>query len=139
MTKLRLWGAAWLVGLLAYAAGLALLYGQTISARDLRAVAVVSAIAFTPCYWLVYLPILRIVRRVAPRPSLGTAGAVVATLLGVAPTLGGAWLRGGSFAAAVGPEPILFAIVFTALGVVLGFGFAALPDPLPDPPPDPDA
>ena len=63
MTVLRLGLLGWIAGVLAYVLALALLYGEWLSPGDAGAVLFSSLIAFAVCYWLLYLPLLRLVRR----------------------------------------------------------------------------
>jgi hypothetical protein len=124
MTVTQLGCAGWLAGLLAYLAALALLYGEWISSGDLGSVVVSSLVAFALCYWLLYLPVLRALRRWAP----GHVWIFPATamLLGILPTALIARFRGGSLRALLTPEALLFYILFAAIGLVVGLGFTRL-------------
>jgi hypothetical protein len=122
---LRLGIAAWLAGLLAYLAALAVLYGERISPGDLRAVVFYSIIAFAMCYWLVYLPVLRVLQRLLPGRS-DWPFPLVAILLGTVPTTLIAFFLGGSLRALLTPEAILFFVLFGVVGLVIGVGFVRI-------------
>ncbi len=126
MTSLRLFIAAWLAGLLAYAGALALLHGERISAGDLRAVISTSFVAFALCYWLLYLPILHGVRRLVPHRAWWWLLPIAAMLLGIVPTALIAQVKGGSLRAIRTPEALLFHVAFAVAGLVIGAGLARL-------------
>jgi hypothetical protein len=126
MTVVQLGVAGWLAGLLAYLAALALLYGQWISSGDLWAVVVSSLVACSLCYWLLYLPVLRTVRRWLPHPRWVWVFPLIAMLLGVLPTALVARYWGGSLRSLLTPEALLFYILFAVVGLVVGFGFTRL-------------
>jgi len=118
---------AWLAGLVAYIAALALLYGQWMSRGDFTSIIIASLVAFALCFWLVYLPALRAARRVlGKRPAF--VFPVIAMLLGIIPTALIARVWGGSYASLYTPEAVLFSIMFAAVGLVVGIGFARLPE-----------
>ena len=96
MTTVRLGLKAWLAGLAAYIAALGLFWGEWISYGDLGAVARSSLVAFGLCYWLVYLPVLRVLRRVLPSQTPAWPFVLVAVLIGVLPTALIARYWGGS-------------------------------------------
>ena len=121
MRFLRLGFAAWLAGLFTYIVALALFYGERISTGDLGAVVFYSLIAFALCYGLVYLPVLRGLRRLTSAP--GWLFPLVAVLLGVVPTALIARFLGGSLRALLTPEALLFYLLFAVVGLVVGFGF----------------
>jgi hypothetical protein len=129
MTIVRLGLLGWLTGLFTYLAALAIVYGEWISRGDLGAVAFGSFVAFALCYWLVYLPVLRTVRRLLPPAAGHWVYPAVAILLGLLPTAMIARFQGGSLRALVTPEGLLFLILFTAVGIVVGLGFTRL-DPV---------
>jgi hypothetical protein len=126
MTLLQLSLAGWLAGLVAYLLGLGLIHGEWISWGDLVAVAFSSFIAFSLCYWLVYLPVLRLMRLLLSGSRPTWLFVVAAILLGVLPTALIARFFGGSFRAIFTPEAALFLILFTAVGLVVGFGYTRL-------------
>jgi hypothetical protein len=126
MTVLQLGIAAWLAGLVAYLGALTILYRQWISGADLRSVAVSSLVAFGLCYWLLYLPVLRALRRWLPHPQWAPVFPVVAMLVGILPTGLVARFWGGSLTALLTPEAGLFYILFGVVGLVIGFGFTRL-------------
>ncbi|MBM4183255.1 MAG: hypothetical protein FJ207_03410 [Gemmatimonadetes bacterium] len=127
MTVLRLGMRAWLIGLLAYIAALGILYGEwMISPGDLGAVVFSSLIVFWICYWLVYLPVLRLARRAAPRAWASWMYPVLGVLLGALPTAAIARYWSGSFRGLLTPEALLFFILFTAVGLVVGVGFGRI-------------
>ena len=126
MTVLQLGLAGWLAGLLAYLAALAILYRQGISGGDLRSVALTSLVGFGLCYWLLYLPVLRAVRRSLPHPQRAWVFPLVAMLLGILPTALVARFWGGSLRALRTPEAGLFYVLFGVVGLVIGLGFTRL-------------
>jgi len=99
------------------------LLGEWISYGDFRAIATSSLAAFGLCYWLVYLPVLRVLRRVLPLQAPAWPFAVVAVLIGVLPTALIARYWSGSFRTLMTPEASLFLVLFTAVGLTVGFGF----------------
>jgi len=129
MTVARLGFVAWAAGLLAYLGALALLYGQWISRGDLGAVVVWSLVAFGPCYWLIYLPVLRAVQRWLPHPRSARVFPAIAVLLGLLPTALIARVLGGSLRALLTPEALLFYVLFTVVGLVVGIGFTRMDRP----------
>lgn len=126
MTVTQLGCVGWLAGLLAYLAALGLLYGEWISSGDLWSVVTTSLIAFGLCYWLLYLPVLRVLRRWLPGPRWVWVFPVVAMLLGILPTALIARFHGGSLRALLTPEALLFYILFAVVGLVVGIGFTRL-------------
>ena len=126
MTAFRLGLLGWLTGLLTYLAALAIVYGEWISRGDLGAVVLGSLVAFALCYWLVYLPVLHTVRRWFPPAAGAWVYPAVAVLLGLLPTALIARFWGGSLRALLSPESLLFLVLFTAVGIVVGVGFTRL-------------
>ena len=127
MTTLRLGVFGWLAGMLAYVGALGILYGEwMISPGDLTAVVSTSLIAFWLCYWILYLPILRLARRVVPRAWAPWTYPLIGVVLGVLPTAAIARFWSGSFRGLLTPEALLFLILFTAVGLVVGIGFGRL-------------
>jgi hypothetical protein len=126
MTVTQLGCAGWLAGLIAYHAALALLYGQSISRGDFWPVVINSLVAFGLCYWLLYLPILRAVRRWLPEPRSVWVFPVTGMLLGILPTALLARFWGGSLQALLTPEALLFYILFAVVGLVVGICFTRL-------------
>jgi hypothetical protein len=126
MTVLTLAVLGWLAGLLAYLAALGLLYGEWISSGDFWSVVFSSLIAFALCYWVLYLPILRLVRFVLRHPRWNWVFPIVGMLIGVVPTALIARFWGGSFRPLLTPEAGLFLILFVAVGLVVGYGFTRL-------------
>jgi hypothetical protein len=127
MTTLRLGLVGWLAGMVAYIGGLGILYQEWhVLSGDFVAVAFTSFFAFWLCYWIVYLPVLRLARRVVPRTWGLWTFPVIGMLLGVVPTAAIARFWGGSFGALLAPEALLFLILFTVVGLVVGVGFAFL-------------
>ncbi len=126
MTVLQLGIAGWLAGVLAYLGALVILYRQWISGGDLQSVVLSSLVAFAVCYWLLYLPVLRAVRRWFPDPQWAWVFPFVAILLGLLPTALVARFWGGSLRALLTPEALLFLILFGVVGLVIGLGFTRL-------------
>ena len=123
MTVTQLGCAGWLAGLVAYLAALSLLYGEWISSGDFWPVVINSLVAFGLCYWLLYLPVLRAMRRRLPEARWFWVFPVTAMLLGIVPTALLARFWGGSLRALLTPEALLFYILFAAVGLVVGLGF----------------
>lgn len=126
MTVLQLGLAGWVAGIVAYVGALALLYGQGLSRGDAGAVLFSSLIAFALCYWLLYLPVLRLVRRLTGPRGPAWVFALVACAIGLIPTALIARFYGGSWHGLATPEAGLFFILFAAVGLVVGFGFPLL-------------
>ncbi len=126
LTGVRLGFVAWMAGLAAYAGALALLHGEWISGGDLQAAALSSFVAFGLCYWTLFLPVLRAVRRRLPPSPPDWVFPLIASLLGIVPTALVARFQGGSLRALLTPETGLFYILFAVAGVVTGLGFARL-------------
>ena len=66
---------------------------------------------------------LRVLRRVLPLQAPAWPFAVVAVLIGVLPTALIARYWSGSFRTLMTPEASLFLVLFTAVGLTVGFGF----------------
>jgi hypothetical protein len=126
VTVLQLGIAGWIAGVLAYVGALALLYGQGLSRGDAGAVLFSSLIVFALCYVLLYLPVLRLVRRGLGSSRPAWAFALVACAIGVIPTALIARFYGGSWHALATPEAGLFFILFAVVGLVVGLGFPFL-------------
>jgi hypothetical protein len=88
---------------------------------------ITSLFAFALCFWLVYLPALRVARRVLRKPP-ALVFSVIAMLIGIVPTALIAHVWGGSGESLFTPEALLFYIMFAAVGLVVGVGFAHLPE-----------
>ena len=114
---------AWAVGVSAYLAGLYVIWGKAIGG-DLVFVLFWSLLAFLLAFPIVYIPVLFGLRRWLRgyRPMI--AFPVAAVLVGILPTAWIVFVWGGGFRALVSGEAGLFYILFGAVGVVLGVGFA---------------
>ena len=123
MTVLQLGLLGWFAGVVAYVASLALLYGQGLSRGDAPAVLFSSLAAFAICYWVLYLPVLRLVRRWLGARTSGWVFVLVAGLIGIVPTSLIARFYGGSWHALATPEAGQFFILFATVGIVIGLGF----------------
>jgi len=124
MRMILVYFAAWVVGVIAYVVSLALLWRQTLSGGDLRAVLFWSALASGVAVAAVYAPVMFALRKWTG----GTAGlvtyAITSVLLGVVPVLLIMLVFGGSLRSLLSPEAVLFYCMFTGFGVVFGAGFS---------------
>ncbi len=125
---MALYVTAWLIGLSAYMAVLALFSVGFISFGDLWAVMVWSLVAFTPLFFLLYLPALWKVRRllygVAPMWPFPVAG----MLLGFIPTTLIVLTWSGTIYSLFSLEALLFYAMFAVIGCITGLGFAYIMD-----------
>ena len=126
MTVLQLGLAGWIAGIVAYVGALALLYGEWLSRGDAGAVLLSSLIAFALCYGLLYLPVLRLVRRGLGSKAPAWVFALVACAIGLVPTALIARFYSGSWKGLATPEAGLFFILFAVVGLVVGLGFPFL-------------
>ena len=117
---------AWGAGLGAYLVALGVLYGEFPSRGDFLAVVLTSLVAAAICYFLVYMPVLTLVRRLLNGRRWWPVYPVVAVALGLVPVALIARFWGGSFRSLLTPEAGLFAILFIVVGLVVGFGFARM-------------
>jgi hypothetical protein len=124
MRLILIYIASWIVGVIAYVGGLALLWRQTLSGGDLRAVLFGSALASAVAVVLVYAPVMFALRK----RMGGTAGivtyALASVMLGVIPVLLIVGVFGGNVSSLTSPEALLFCCMFTAFGLVFGAGFS---------------
>lgn len=125
---LTLYVTAWLIGLGVYVAVLALFSVGFISFGDLWAVMVWSLVAFTPLFFLLYLPALWQVRRllygVEPMWPFPIAG----MLLGFIPTALIFLFWSGTIYSLFSLEALLFYAMFAGIGCITGLGFAYIMD-----------
>ena len=118
---------AWVVGIATYFAALLLVYGERPSwSGDTKAALFWSALAFGALFLVLYVPVLQGIRRmlhgvrpVWPFPLAGGA-------LGVIPTALIAFLNGGDVRSLLSDEAGLFYLMFAAVGIVVGVGFAVV-------------
>jgi hypothetical protein len=124
MRMVLIYFAAWIVGAIAYVVSLAMLWRQTISGGDLRAVLFWSALASAVAVAVVYAPVMFALRKW----TRGTAGlvtyAITSVLLGVVPVLLIMLVFGGNLRSLMSPEAFLFYCMFTGFGLVFGAGFS---------------
>ena len=114
----------WAIGFATYVLVLRVVYGQTMSGGDLRAVVLWSAIAFFALVPVVYLPAMSIVKRLLGGYQPVAAFALVAALLGVAPTGLIMFVFGGNVSSLLSQEAVLFYSCFALAGVVFGVGIS---------------
>jgi len=118
---------AWVLGIATYFAALLLIYGERPSwSGDTKAALFWSALAFGALFLVLYVPVLHGIRRmlhgvrpVWPFPLAGGA-------LGVIPTALIAFLNGGGVRSLLSDEAGLFYLMFAAIGIVVGVGFAVV-------------
>ncbi|HEY9420355.1 MAG TPA: hypothetical protein VIW92_02990 [Thermoanaerobaculia bacterium] len=115
---------AWLCGVAAYCAALALFWGQTMSGGDAIVVLLWSAIAMAIVVPVVYWPTLTTLAHLLKgyRPFLAFPLAAVA--LGIVPTAFILLMLGGRPRDLASPEASLFYCMFGVVGIVLGLAFA---------------
>jgi hypothetical protein len=111
-----------MAGLLAYVGALGVIWHQAISRGDFVAVMLWSGVAYGLSLLVVYLPVLRGLRRILPGARPRWPFPLVAVLLGVVPTALVFFFNGGQLRHALTPEAMLFYVMFAAVGLVLGLG-----------------
>ena len=115
--------AAWFAGLGVYELLLRLIWGQS-TGGDWAAVAFWSAVAWALAVPILYVPILLLVRKLLGGYRPVALFSLAAALLGAVPTALIAFRWGGNLEALTTPEAGLFLGMFTAVGLVFGFGYA---------------
>ena len=116
---------AWLVGVVAYFIALLLIHGDPPTwGGDTNAVLFWSVIAFGASFVVLYVPSLHAVRRIRRGVTPVSMFVVVAVLLGIVPTATIAFFNGGDLRSMLSSEAVLFYIMFAAVGLVVGIGFA---------------
>lgn len=116
---------SWIAGVAAYSVTLLLVYGERLSwGGDAKAVLFWSSVSFALVFLLLYLPVLRALRRrlrgVRPRWPFPLS----ASALGVVPTALIAVFNGGDLSSLLSEEARLFLVMFGVIGLVVGIGFA---------------
>ena len=118
---------AWVAGLVAYFGALLLIYGEPLAwSGDTKAVLFWSAVAFGISFVVFYLPALHGVRRVLGGVAPRWPFPVIAGALGVVPTAAIAFFNGGNLRSLISQEAFLFYIMFAAVGLVVGIGYAVV-------------
>jgi hypothetical protein len=113
--------------LAAYFLALLLIYGEPLAwSGDTKAVLLWSAVAFGASFVVLYIPALHAVRRVLGGVSPRWPFPVLAGALGVVPTATIAYFNGGNLRSLLSQEAFLFYIMFAAVGLVVGVGFAVV-------------
>lgn len=115
---------AWICGVAAYLAALALIWGQTMSGGDAAAVLFWSAIATALVVPVVYWPALMALAGLLNGYRPFWAFPVAAVGLGVVPTAFVLLMFGGRPRDLASPEAALFYCMFGVVGIVLGSTFA---------------
>ena len=117
----------WLAGLAAYFVALFAIYGEPLAwSGDTKAVLFWSAVAFGISFVGLYLPALHAVRRALGGVTPHWPFPVIAAALGVVPTAAIAFLNGGNLRSMISQEAFLFYLMFVAVGIVVGVGFAVV-------------
>lgn len=115
---------AWLCGVAAYLAALALVWGQTMSGGDAAAVLFWSAVATALVVPIVYWPALVALARLLKGYRPFWAFPITAVALGVVPTAFILLMVGGRPRDLASAEASLFYCMFGVVGIVLGSAFA---------------
>jgi hypothetical protein len=115
---------AWLCGVVAYVATLAVVWGQAMGGGDAVAVLLWSGIATAIVVPVVYWPALTALARILNGYRPFFAFPLAAISLGVVPTLFIMLMVGGRPRDLVSPEASLFYCMFGVVGAILGFAFA---------------
>ena len=117
----------WVVGLAAYFAAMLLIYGEPPAwSGDTKALLFWSAVAFGISFVVLYVPALHAVRRVLGGVTPRWPFPVIAGALGVVPTYTVAFFNGGDLRSLISQEAFLFYIMFAAVGLVVGVGYAVV-------------
>jgi len=118
---------AWAVGATAYFGALLLAFGEPISwSGDTKAVLFWSAFVFSVAFFVLYVPVLRRIRRMLHGVKPLWPFPLAAVAIGVIPTAVIAFLNGGNARSILSHEAFLFYVMFAAIGIVVGVGFAAV-------------
>jgi hypothetical protein len=118
---------AWVVGIATYFAALLLLYGERLAwSGDTKAALFWSALAFGVLFFVLYVPVLRGIRRMLHGVKPLWPFPLAARSLGVFPAALIAFLGGGNLSSLMSHEAFLFYLMFAAIGVVVGVGFVVL-------------
>jgi hypothetical protein len=120
---------AWICGVAAYLAALALIWGQTIRGGDAVAVLFRSAIATALVVPVVYRPALMALAGLLKGYRPFWAFPLAAVGLGVVPTAFILLVFGGRARDFAAPEASLFYCMFGVVGIVLGSAFAFRREP----------
>ena len=115
---------AWLCGVVAYHASLAIVWGQAVSSGDVAAVVLWSAIATAVVAPLVYWPTLTALACLLNGYRPFVAFPIAAAALGIVPTAFIVLMFGGRPNDLASAEARLFFCMFAVVGVVLGSAFA---------------
>jgi len=118
---------SWLLGVITYLSALYLIYGQTARGVDLTAVLSSSLVAAFLAFFLVYLPLMFLLRRLLRGYRPAIAFPAVASLTFIIPTVAILFMSSTSsyslLNSLVSPEALLFYIMFIAVGGSFGLGF----------------
>ena len=119
---------SWLVGLLGYVGGGAVIYRQSIAltSGDFRFVLFWSLGAFAVSFLLLYLPALFTLRRLLHGVRPVWPFPIVAVVLGIAPTALIFFMWGGGIRSLISPEASQFHCMFVAVGLIAGFGYTRI-------------
>ncbi len=114
---------AWLIGLVVYESWLRLVWRQGIGG-DWEAVAFWSGIAFAVAVVVVYAPAMLVLRKILGGYKPVVWFPLVASMLGIVPTMIILIVHGGGFGDLLSPEATVFYVMFASVGAVFGLGYA---------------
>lgn len=118
---------AWVVGVTTYFAVLLLAFAERPSwSGDTKAVLFWSALAFSVLFFVLYVPVLRRIRHMLRGVDPLWPFPLAAGALGVVPTALIEFLNGGNLRSMLSQEALLFYVLFGAIGIVVGVGFAVV-------------
>jgi hypothetical protein len=118
---------AWIIGVAAYFATFLFVYGERPTwSGDTKAVLFWSALTFSVLFFVLYMPVLRGIKRILRGVRSLWPFPLAAGGLGVAPTAVIAFLNGGDARSLLSSEAVLFYVMFAAAGLVVGVGFAVV-------------
>lgn len=123
MRLILIYVVSWVSGVAAYFACLFLLWGETPSGGDLRAVLFWSAFASAIAVAVVYAPLMFALRKWTRGDAGVMTYASASVMLGVIPVLIIISIF-GNLRSLMTPEAVLFVCQFTAFGLVFGAGFS---------------
>jgi hypothetical protein len=118
---------AWLVGVVTYFAALLFVFGERPAwSGDTRAVLFWSVLMFSVLFFVLYMPVLRGIKRMLRGVRPLWPFPLAAGGLGVVPIALIAFLNGGDARSIISPEAVLFYVMFAAAGLVAGVGFVVV-------------
>lgn len=118
--------SAWLLGLTVYLLALKGFYGQTISRGDFIVVLLWSWAAAVVASSTIYAPCLFLLKKLLRGCRPGYLFSLAGFALGLVPTMLIIVGFGGNLRSLLSHEAFLFSCMFSAFGLVMGYGFVKL-------------